>query len=230
MLGIGYPFETVDPGVVELYAIACGLKFALNFINNPTFSVSREGPIDTSFFRPGFMRTRSDMHKRKKELILFTDDVYALQRLNGTTRYEVRGAFASLVNTICDLSQLVAMQDIHLELHWSPGHSKIPGNEAAHDMARKAQEDLVSSSSKKYSKSKLGNHTVVKDEQQKECSVLGSTLSFAGSEVTGLFASPLNFPDHLSLPTRQGPSAVPITPVPVPAVNSTPSISNNLPQ
>ncbi|KAJ5517754.1 hypothetical protein N7453_000176 [Penicillium expansum] len=77
-LGIGYPSETVDPGVVELYAIACGLKFALNFINNTTFSVSREFPIDASFFRPAFMRTRSDMHKRKKELILFTDDVYVL--------------------------------------------------------------------------------------------------------------------------------------------------------
>ncbi|KAJ5270233.1 hypothetical protein N7497_009004 [Penicillium chrysogenum] len=120
-----YPSKSNNSGAVELYAIACAMKFALDHIGHPAFAVSSKNSPGSSHFLPGNTRTMSHTHIMKRETILFTDDRYALQRLNST-----------LANpAICDLSQLLAQNDVHLELHWSPDHADIPGNEAAHDMS-----------------------------------------------------------------------------------------------
>ncbi|KAJ6185398.1 hypothetical protein N7519_006699 [Penicillium mononematosum] len=77
-----------------------------------------------------------------REVIVFTDGWYALQRLAGTLSNKVGGAHASLVKTICDLSQLIVQRDLHLELHLSPGYGGIPANETAYDMSKRAEAEL----------------------------------------------------------------------------------------
>ncbi|KAJ6147021.1 hypothetical protein N7497_009003 [Penicillium chrysogenum] len=115
----------------------------------------------------------------KREVILFTDDRYALQRLNST-----------LANP------LLAQSDVHLELHWSPGHADIPGNEAAHDMSRRAEIET------NLSRTMEERERILMAEKKANRPKLGWTVSFAGPEVTGAAASPLNFPSHLSMPIR----------------------------
>ncbi|KAF3021796.1 hypothetical protein E8E15_007836 [Penicillium rubens] len=130
-----YPSKTNNSGAVELYAIACAMKFALDNIGHTAFAVSSKGCPQSSHSLPGNKRTMSHTHIMKREVILFTDDWYALQRLNSTLANPVGGPYGPLLKAICDLSQLLAQNDVHLELHWSPDHADIPGNEAAHDMS-----------------------------------------------------------------------------------------------
>ncbi|KAJ5262769.1 hypothetical protein N7524_008074 [Penicillium chrysogenum] len=134
-LGVGYPSNTNNSGVVELYAIACAMKFALDYIGHPAFAVSSKNSPGSSHFLPGNTRIMSRAHIMKREVILFTDDRYALQRLDSALANPVGGPYGPLLKAICDLSQLLAQNDVHLELHWSPDHADIPGNEAAHDMS-----------------------------------------------------------------------------------------------
>ncbi|KAJ6185402.1 hypothetical protein N7519_006703 [Penicillium mononematosum] len=195
-LGVGYPSKTRNSGVVELYAIACAMKFALDYISHTAFAVSSEDSAQSSCFPPGTARTMSHTHDMKRELIVFTDDWYALQRLTGTLANKVGGPHDPLLKTICDLSQLLVQKDVHLELHWSPGHGDIPGNEAAHDMSRRAEVET------NLSRTIKEREAMLLAEKQGNRPVLGWTVSFAGPEVTGATTSPLNFPSHLSLAIR----------------------------
>ncbi|KAJ6185401.1 hypothetical protein N7519_006702 [Penicillium mononematosum] len=88
-LGVGYPSKTTDSGVVELYAIACGMKFALDFIDDEACSVSDQESAASPFFPPDSTRTMSYTHDRKMEVIVFTDYVRALQPLKGTVPHIV---------------------------------------------------------------------------------------------------------------------------------------------
>ncbi|OQE24886.1 hypothetical protein PENFLA_c009G05832 [Penicillium flavigenum] len=195
-LGVGYPSKTKNSGIVELYAIACAMKFALDHIGHIAFVVSSEDSAQSSRFQPGTARTMSHTHDMKREVIVFTDDWYALQRLTGTLANNVGGPHAHLLKIICDLSQLLVQKDVHLELHWSPGHKDIPGNEAAHDMSRRAEAET------NLSRTIKEREAMLMAEKQGNRPMLGWTVSFAGPEVTGATTSPLNFPSHLSLAIR----------------------------
>jgi hypothetical protein len=142
-MGVGYPSNTKNSGVVELYAIACAMKFALDHIGNTACAVSSEDSAQSGLFPPGSARTMLHTHDMEREVIVFTDDWFALQRLTGTLANTVGGGpYTHLLKAICDLSQLLVHKGVHLELHWSPGHGDIPGNEAAHDMSRRAEAEL----------------------------------------------------------------------------------------
>ncbi|CAP96456.1 hypothetical protein EN45_077590 [Penicillium chrysogenum] len=194
-LGVGYPSNTNNSGVVELYAIACAMKFALDHVGHPAFAVSSKNSPGSSHFWPG-TRSMSHTHTMKRETMLFTDDRYALQRLDSALANPVGGPHWPLLKAICDLSQLLAQSDVHLELHWSPGHADIPGNEAAHDMSRRAEIET------NLSRTMEERERMPMAEKKANRPKLGWTVSFAGPEVTGAAGSPLNFPSHLSLPIR----------------------------
>ncbi|KAJ5469914.1 hypothetical protein N7530_007271 [Penicillium desertorum] len=82
---------TDDICVVELYAIACAMKFALDHIGNTACAVSSEDSAQSGLFPPGSARTMLHTHDMEREVIVFTDDWFALQRLTGTLANTVGG-------------------------------------------------------------------------------------------------------------------------------------------
>lgn len=77
-----------------------------------------------------------------KEVFVFTDDIHAIRRIDGGLRYYPNDDMASHVEVIARHSSTLHRLGVHVELHLSPGHSKVPGNEAADAMAKKAQNEL----------------------------------------------------------------------------------------
>lgn len=77
-----------------------------------------------------------------KEVFIFTDDINALRRIDGGLRYYPNGHMASQLEVIARHSNTLNQLGVHVELHLSPGHSKVPRNEAANAMSKKAQNEL----------------------------------------------------------------------------------------
>lgn len=78
-----------------------------------------------------------------KELFVFTDDINALRRIDGDLPYPPNGQMASQVASISRYSRTLNTLGVHVELHLSPGHCRLPGNVAADEMAKRAQRQLV---------------------------------------------------------------------------------------
>lgn len=72
-------------------------------------------------------------------MFIFTDDVYALQRIDGTLSYLPNGDISRQLAAISRHSKTLSELGVHVGLHLSPGHSGVPGNEAADQMAKSAQ-------------------------------------------------------------------------------------------
>ncbi|KAJ5507177.1 hypothetical protein N7527_009320 [Penicillium freii] len=77
-----------------------------------------------------------------KEVFVFTDDIHAIRRIGGGLRYYPNDDIASHVEVIARHSNTLHQLGVHVELHLSPGHRRVPGNEAADAMAKKAQNEL----------------------------------------------------------------------------------------
>ncbi|KAJ5795249.1 hypothetical protein N7457_001848 [Penicillium paradoxum] len=220
-LGVAFHEKTDDTSALELYAVGCGLKFALDNIDSAEYTVSRDDPADTNFFRPKMRRTGSHSHMMKREVFVFTDEETVLRRLNGDVSYHGDGPYGTQIRAICELSVLLAQRDIHVELHLSPGHSHIPGNVAANDMARKAQRELFV----------LGhNDEPPRDASTSEVETFRETVLIDSAAVTNQPhpAVPSNLPLKLSLLLQ--PRQLPIyPPQPAPPSRSPPDPSSPFP-
>lgn len=125
--------------ILELYGISCTLEMAIRVIEKPRANVDRNQPQDKLFFQSHLNQTRSHLHGMDKEVFIFTDDVYALQRIDGTLSYPPNGDISRQLAAISRHSKTLGELGVHVELHLSPSHSGIPGNEAADQMAQSAQ-------------------------------------------------------------------------------------------
>ncbi|KAJ5462666.1 hypothetical protein N7475_007610 [Penicillium sp. IBT 31633x] len=212
-LGVSFPSETANTSVVELYAIGCALKFALDNMDSAEWSISRDGSSETRSFRPSLGRTESHLHGKTKELFVLTDEEGTLARLKGTMLYLPAGPHATEIKTICDLSELLAQRDVHVELHLSPGHMGIPGNEAANELCRKAQSEL-------FAQSHTSNRSAEEPEIVREAVMVDVSTILAQPGLT----APSNLPLHLSLPLRpkHSPSAAAEQPSPAPPASASP--------
>ncbi|KAJ5602456.1 hypothetical protein N7537_005412 [Penicillium hordei] len=98
--------------------------------------------VNRTFFQQHSSLTTSHGHRMTKEVFLFTDDINALRRIAGRLPYDPNGDMASHLEVITWHSKTLNRLGVHVKLHFSPGHSKVPGNMAADAMARKAQNEL----------------------------------------------------------------------------------------
>ncbi|OQE35371.1 hypothetical protein PENCOP_c013G05707 [Penicillium coprophilum] len=142
-MGIYYPTSVDNTATVELFAIACTLELAISEIDKQKATVPQNLPSDAEFFRQHLSQTRSHAHTMTKEVFVFTDDCYALRRIAGILEYPPNGDMATELEAIAKHSQKLNELGVHIELHLSPGHSRIPGNVAADTMAKKTQRQLV---------------------------------------------------------------------------------------
>lgn len=136
--GFPYPMDIKSTAILELYGISCALEMAIRDIEKPRANVDRKQPQDNLFFQSHLNQTRSHLHGMNKEVFIFTDDVYALKRIDGTLSYPPNGDMSSQLAAISRHSKTLGDLGVHVELHLSPGHSGIPGNEAADQMAKSA--------------------------------------------------------------------------------------------
>lgn len=150
--GAFFPSNSDDTETLELFAIATALRSALKDIEKiqAVVILPRNDPSDHHFFYPSLGRTASDTHNLKKELFIFSDHFRALLCLRGKGDYPLNGYVAEQIADICGLSQALTERGVHIELHFSPGHCGIPGNEAAHDMSRKYQKDLAAQTTRSW--------------------------------------------------------------------------------
>lgn len=140
--GVYYPLSIDNSGTVELFAIACTLKTAIEELDKENATIVANIPVDEEFFQESLLWTRSHLHTMTKEVFIFTDDIKALRRIDGDLAYPPNGDIAAQMASISESSKTLNQLEVHLELHLSPGHSKVPGNEAADAMAKRAQNEL----------------------------------------------------------------------------------------
>ncbi|CAI7617167.1 unnamed protein product [Penicillium palitans] len=125
--GVHYPISTDNTSILELFGISCSLQLAIQDIDSERATVGSTLP-----------RTSSQPHAMSKEVFLFSDDECALSRIGGDLAYDTKGDTASQLAAISRQSKTLRGLGVHIELHLSPGHSKVPGNHAADAMAKKA--------------------------------------------------------------------------------------------
>ncbi|KAF3021799.1 hypothetical protein E8E15_007930 [Penicillium rubens] len=68
LMGVGYPSKNTNSGVDELYATACGMKFAPDFIDNEAYSVSDHLiglNLDRVVVLKGTIDEKSDAQRKK---------------------------------------------------------------------------------------------------------------------------------------------------------------------
>ena len=134
--GAFFPVNTDDSSVLEMFGIATALRFAIKEIKKPHAKARPLCGKDNVHIARQKELTRSHDHNMRKELFIFTDEKSSLSRLNGEILYRRDGYMAEQIANVCALSHKLAAKGVHVELHYSPGHCGIPGNEAAHDMSR----------------------------------------------------------------------------------------------
>ncbi|KAJ5941617.1 hypothetical protein N7516_001785 [Penicillium verrucosum] len=140
--GVFYPLSTHDSGTVELFAIACTLELAISQIDGERTTAEERLRGDNDVLQRNLSLTKSHLHGMTKEVFVFTDDINALRRIGGSVAYDPKGDMASHLEAIARHSGTLSKLGVHVELHLSPGHSNVPGNEAADKMAKKAQNEL----------------------------------------------------------------------------------------
>ncbi|KAJ5365899.1 hypothetical protein N7517_008785 [Penicillium concentricum] len=89
------------------------------------------------FFQQHLAHTKSHLHSMTKEAFISTEDCSTLRRIDGTLTYAPNGCMATQLEAIARHSEELSELGVHLELHLSPCHCKVPGNEAADSTARK---------------------------------------------------------------------------------------------
>ncbi|KAJ5365900.1 hypothetical protein N7517_008786 [Penicillium concentricum] len=141
--GIYYPFSIDSTATLELFAIASTLEAAISDLENPRSNVVRALGVKKTSFQGIKGQTRSHLHDMTKELFVFTDDLYALRRISGELTYPAKGDIATQLATISAHAKTLNGLGVHVELHLSPGHSAVPGNEAADAMAKQTQKKLL---------------------------------------------------------------------------------------
>ncbi|CAI7605821.1 unnamed protein product, partial [Penicillium discolor] len=77
-----------------------------------------------------------------EEVFVFTDDAYALSRIDGKLGYSPEDDLAAEIRAISQFSSTLHGLRVHVELQLSPGRAGIPGNVAADIMAKKTQRKL----------------------------------------------------------------------------------------
>ncbi|KAJ5803836.1 uncharacterized protein N7518_000139 [Penicillium psychrosexuale] len=77
-----------------------------------------------------------------KEVFVFSDNADALNRIRGDLAYEPESDVAIQLETIARHSEKLHRLGVSIELHLNPGHSGVPGNEAADKIAKKAMYEL----------------------------------------------------------------------------------------
>ncbi|KGO63542.1 hypothetical protein PITC_049240 [Penicillium italicum] len=130
--GVHYPISTDSTAVLELFGISCSLELAIQEIDQERATVPNT-----------VQRTSSQAHTMTKEVFLFSDDVGALDRIRGKSAYDPKGEVGSQMGAISRHSKTLHSLGVHVELHLSPGHSGVPGNEAADTLAKKAMRELL---------------------------------------------------------------------------------------
>ncbi|KAJ5512141.1 hypothetical protein N7463_001693 [Penicillium fimorum] len=139
--GVYYPLSIDNTATLELFAIAATLQAAIKDMDKTRGDVAPR--TDKTLFRGNLAQTKSHQHHMTKEVFIFTDDMLALKRICGRLAYQPEEDIAHQLKAISEHSLTLHGLGVHVELHLSPGHSGVPGNEAADRMARKAQESLV---------------------------------------------------------------------------------------
>ncbi|KGO63541.1 hypothetical protein PITC_049230 [Penicillium italicum] len=141
-IGVYYPLSTDSMSTLELFAIARTLELAIKDIDKERASVDQTLPHDKELFQGDLIQTRSHIHGMTKELFVFTDDADALRRIDGKLAYPPDEAIAKELEAISRHSKALHSLGVHVELHLSPGHAKIPSNTAADAMAKRTQRKL----------------------------------------------------------------------------------------
>ncbi|KOS43583.1 hypothetical protein ACN38_g5526 [Penicillium nordicum] len=141
-MGFPYPVDIDSTATLELFGISCTLEISIRDIEEPRADVDRNQPQDNIFFQSHLNQTRSHLHGMSKEVFIFTDDVNALKRIDGRVSYIPSGGIASQLAAISRHSKTLSELGVHVELHLSPGHTGIPGNEAADKVAKSTQSGL----------------------------------------------------------------------------------------
>ncbi|KAJ5837042.1 hypothetical protein N7447_003068 [Penicillium robsamsonii] len=139
--GVYYPFSIDSTATLELFAIASTLEAAIKDMEKTRGDVAPR--TDKMPFRGNLGQTRSHQHHMTKEVFVFTDDEFALRRISGKMGYFPQGDIAHQLKSISEHSRILHGLGVHVELHLSPGHSGVPGNEAADQMARRTQQELM---------------------------------------------------------------------------------------
>ncbi|CAG8079846.1 unnamed protein product [Penicillium nalgiovense] len=129
--GVYYPTSTDDSSILELLGIACSLEIAIHNIGKEPATVTKT-----------LLHTTSKPHTMSKEVFVFTDDVEALKRIRGDLAYDPTNDVADLLERISQHSKALHRLGVHVELHLSPGHYGVPGNEAADTLAKKTMYEL----------------------------------------------------------------------------------------
>ncbi|KAJ5197541.1 hypothetical protein N7449_008020 [Penicillium cf. viridicatum] len=140
--GVYYPLSVESSATVELFAIACTLELAICEIYQERATIVPNPRVDRTFFQQQSSLIRYHVHRMTKEVFVFTDDINALRRIGGRLSYDPNGDMASHLEAIARHSKTLNRLGVHVELHLTPGNSKVPGNMAADAMARKAQNEL----------------------------------------------------------------------------------------
>ncbi|CRL28092.1 unnamed protein product [Penicillium camemberti] len=73
---------------------------------------------------------------------LTTYDAYALSRIDRKLGYSPEDELVTEIRAISLFSSTLHGLGVHVELHLSPGHARIPGNVATDGMAKKTQRKL----------------------------------------------------------------------------------------
>ncbi|KAJ5507180.1 hypothetical protein N7527_009323 [Penicillium freii] len=136
-MGFHYPESTVSSATFELFAISCTMQMAIDDINTDRGTVVQNQPVDTALFQQHSAHTFSHLHNLTKEVFIFTNDWNALRRIDGTLAYDPEGDMACHVEAISTHSKTLSELGVHVELHLSPGHSAVPGNNAADRVAKR---------------------------------------------------------------------------------------------
>ncbi|KAJ9481516.1 hypothetical protein VN97_g11957 [Penicillium thymicola] len=137
--GFPYPVDIDNTAILELFGISRTLEMAIRDMEEPRADVDRNQPQDKLLFQSHLDQTRSHLHGMSKEVFIFTDDIFALKRIDGSVSYTPNGGIASQLAAISRHSKTLGELGVHVELHLSPGHTAIPGNVAADEVAKRAQ-------------------------------------------------------------------------------------------
>ncbi|KAK9851418.1 hypothetical protein MYU51_009703 [Penicillium brevicompactum] len=132
-----FPRNTHSTSALGMFGIACAMRWAVE-----EFQKAEEDTIyrrllfaEPKIFSAQPRRTGSHGHNMKKELLLFTSDPSTLELLDGKLHYNANGDIGTLVHQVCQLSQILHHQGVHIELHANSGPKETLGEEAATNMA-----------------------------------------------------------------------------------------------